>query len=174
MRNLRKRSKALFIGRFQPFHKGHLFMLRRILKEFDEVIIGIGSAQYSHTDQNPFTAGERFSMITAVLKKEGIRECHIVPIEDLGIHSLWVPYVRTLVPDFDAVVTNDPLTIRLFREAGHKVKEFPLERRIEFSGTEIRRRILAGEDWRELVPAEVSKIVEEIGGVSRIKDLAMS
>jgi len=40
----KKKSKiALFIGKFQPFHKGHLFALRQVLKKFDKVIIGIGS-----------------------------------------------------------------------------------------------------------------------------------
>jgi len=41
-----------------------------------------------------------------------------------------------------------------------------------YEATEIRRRILEGEDWRELVPPEVYRIVQEIDGESRIRDLA--
>ncbi|MEM3079801.1 MAG: adenylyltransferase/cytidyltransferase family protein, partial [Thermoproteota archaeon] len=52
-------SRGLFIGRFQPFHLGHLKAVEYIINRVDEVIIGIGSAQYSHTLENPFTAGER-------------------------------------------------------------------------------------------------------------------
>jgi nicotinamide-nucleotide adenylyltransferase len=44
--------KALFIGRFQPLHLGHLDALKQISKE--EIIIGIGSSQYSGTKENPY------------------------------------------------------------------------------------------------------------------------
>ncbi|MEM2571402.1 MAG: adenylyltransferase/cytidyltransferase family protein, partial [Thermoproteota archaeon] len=45
--------RALFIGRFQPFHKGHLYSVKHILKEFDEVVVTIAAAQYSYTIDNP-------------------------------------------------------------------------------------------------------------------------
>ena len=51
--------KALYIGRFQPFHKGHLKILQKLAKKYDEIIIGIGSSQYSNTLENPFTSEER-------------------------------------------------------------------------------------------------------------------
>ncbi|MBP7820288.1 MAG: adenylyltransferase/cytidyltransferase family protein, partial [Candidatus Methanofastidiosum sp.] len=52
--------RALYIGRFQPFHLGHLHVVKLILNSSKEIIIAIGSSQVSHTIQNPFTAGERF------------------------------------------------------------------------------------------------------------------
>ncbi len=54
-----KELTALLIGRFQPFHNGHLEVVKTISKKCDRMIIGIGSAQLSHTFENPFTAGER-------------------------------------------------------------------------------------------------------------------
>ncbi len=51
----------------QPIHKGHMDVIKRILREVDEVIIGIGSAQLSHTPKDPFTAGERTMMISKAL-----------------------------------------------------------------------------------------------------------
>lgn len=170
----RKGSKeltALLVGRFQPFHKGHLFMVRKILEEFDQLIIGIGSAQYSHTPRNPFTSGERHTMIKRALESEGIRSYDIVPIEDVGKHSMWVPLVESLLPKFGVVFSNDPLTARLFREKGYEVRELPLHKREEYSGTEIRKRIAAGKKWEHLVPKAVAAYVEEIDGVRRIRDL---
>ena len=55
--------KALFIGRFQPFHLGHLLLLQRLSKQYDEFIIGIGSSQYQNTYDNPFSEEERRQMI---------------------------------------------------------------------------------------------------------------
>jgi nicotinamide-nucleotide adenylyltransferase len=40
------------------------------------------------------------------------------------------------------------------------------------SGTEIRRRILKGEDWENLVPSSVAEIIRDIGGVERIRQIA--
>ena len=64
--------RGLFIGRFSPFHLGHLQMIKTILSEVDELIIVIGSAQQSHTMTDPFTAGERGLMIRESLRTEGI------------------------------------------------------------------------------------------------------
>ncbi|MDP6459455.1 MAG: adenylyltransferase/cytidyltransferase family protein, partial [Candidatus Hydrothermarchaeota archaeon] len=41
--------RGLLIGRFQPFHKGHVYVVKKVLKGVDELIICIGSAQLSHT-----------------------------------------------------------------------------------------------------------------------------
>src|SRR3990170_7086653 len=95
-------SRALFIGRFQPFHNGHLAMVRKVLENHDELIIGIGSAQYSHTGENPFTAGGRFEMIHRALDAHGLHNYHIVPIPDTHVHSVWVGHVLSLIPKFDA------------------------------------------------------------------------
>ena len=72
--------KALFIGRFQPFHNGHLKVIQNSINLYDEVIIGIGSAQYSNTTDNPFTAEERKLMIERSLKKAGFGNYKIILI----------------------------------------------------------------------------------------------
>ncbi len=56
------------VGRFQPFHNGHILVIRKMLESFPSVILGIGSAQYSHTLENPFTAGERVEMAVESLR----------------------------------------------------------------------------------------------------------
>ena len=165
-----KAGRAFFIGRFQPFHNGHLAMVKRILVSNGEVIIGIGSAQYSHTGENPFAAGERYEMIKRTLDAEGIHDYHIVPIPDTHVHSVWVSHIRSLVPHFDIVYTNSDLVVRLFREHGLKVLSPPLVERAEWSGTEIRARMLKGGDWDSLVPRAVAGYIREIDGIERIRE----
>ncbi len=165
-----KASRALFIGRFQPFHNGHLAMARRILGKHGELIVGIGSAQYSHTGENPFTAGERFEMVHRAFDAEGIHNYHIVPIPDTHVHSVWVGHVLSLIPKFDAVYTNSALVVRLFKERGIKVVSLPMVERELLSGTEIRRRMYGGGDWQTLVPSAVAAFIEEIDGVQRIRE----
>ena len=165
--------RGLLIGRFQPFHLGHMYVIKKIAEEVDEIIIGIGSAQKSHSLENPFTAGERLMMISRSLYENGIdKNYYIIPINDIDNNSLWVSHVKSLTPPFDKVYSGNPLVKRLFKEAGKEVATPPLFNRKEYSGTEIRRRMLNGEPWEELVPKAVVEVIEEVKGVERLRDLA--
>jgi len=164
---------GLLVGRFQPFHKGHLEVVKELLKECDELIIGIGSAQYSHTEENPFTAAERFAMIRASLDEEGISRDRytIVPITDIHNNAMWVNYVCNIVPKFDVLYTRNPLVTRLVKEAGIAVKEQPEFDRHIYSGTKIRKAMLDGKPWEKFVPKGVAKVIKKIGGVERLKSV---
>ena len=45
---MNSKKRGLLIGRMQPVHNGHIEIIKQILEEVDEIIIGIGSAQLSH------------------------------------------------------------------------------------------------------------------------------
>ena len=162
---------ALIIGRFQPFHRGHLEVLKKVFEECDHVTVGIGSAQYSHTTDNPFTAGERYLMIAESLRDEGYDNFYIVPVEDLNRYAVWVSQVVSMCPPFDVVYSNNPYTRRLFLESGYEVRDSPLYNRSEYTGTEIRKRIREGSEWKSLVPEGVARVIEDIDGVGRIQQI---
>ena len=167
-------NDALIIGRFQPFHNGHMEVLRKIFQECDHVTVGIGSAQLSHMEDNPFTAGERYLMIAEALRAEGYTNFYIVPVEDLNRYALWVAQVTSMCPPFDIVYSNNPGTRRLFSEAGYEVRTSPLYNRNDFSGTEVRRCMREGRDWKHLVPPSVADVIDNIGGVDRIRQIGES
>ena len=133
----------------------------------------IGSALQSHTLQNPFTAGERTSMVRLALDEAGVdpAKYFIIPVTDLQIHSIWVSHVCSLVPKFDVVYSNEPLTRRLFAEAGFTVKPIPFFKRNLCSATEIRERMLRDSSWEKLLPKSVARYIREIQGVERLRDL---
>ncbi len=167
--------RGFFIGRFQPYHLGHHNVIRHIVYEVDELIIAIGSAQESHTLENPFTAGERVLMVSKALDEidpELKKKVYIIPLEDIYRNSLWVSHVCSMVPPFDVVFSNNPLVIRLFKEAGFEVRTTEMYNRNEYQGTEIRKRMLKGERWEDLVPKSVAKVIREIGGIERIREIA--
>lgn len=164
--------RSFIVGRFQPFHKGHMEIIKEVLRDSPSVIIGIGSAQYSHTLTNPFTAGERYLMISSTLEAAGIRNFYIVPIEDVNSNPLWVAHVESLTPSFRTIYTNNPLVGRLFYEKGYDTRSFRLINRNEWSGTRIREKILNGGDWKSAVPDTVASIIDEVDGVSRMIDLS--
>jgi len=164
---------GMFIGRFQPFHKGHLHAIKFILNEVDKIIIVIGSAQCSHTFKNPFTTSERLEMIQAALNAEKINpeRYMLIPVPDINDNRLWVDHVVTLVPTFNVVYTNDPLSTYLFKEKKYTVKNVPFVERTIYQGTFIRNRIASNEEWENLVPEAVKRIIFKINGVERIKTL---
>ncbi|WP_423792995.1 nicotinamide-nucleotide adenylyltransferase [Methanocaldococcus indicus] len=163
--------RGLVVGRFQPFHKGHLNVILDISKRVDELIIVVGSAEKSHTLENPFTAGERIEMIYETLKKYDLNYL-IIPIKDIEYNSIWVSYLESLLPKFNIIYSGNPLVRVLFRERGYKVEKPIMFNRNEYSGKEIRRRMLNDEDWESLVPGEVVKIIKRVNGVERLKELA--
>ncbi len=166
--------RGLLVGRMQPVHSGHIEVIKQILDEVEEVIIGIGSAQLSHTVKDPFTAGERVMMLTKALTENSIpaSKYYIIPIQDIECNSIWVAHVKMLTPPFKHVYSGNPLVQQLFSEAGFGVNIPPLYNREIFSGTEVRRRMLEDEDWKSLVPRSVSDVINEINGVERIKNLS--
>ena len=161
-------NRAFYTGRFQPYHNGHHGIIKKIVEEVDEIVIGIGSAQISHTLEDPFTAGERVMMITQSLEDLDIT-CYVIPIEDINRNSLWVSHVKSMTPPFKVVYSNNPLVQRLFKEEGTNVRTLPLLNREEYAGEEIRRRILRDEKWEDLVPKAVVEVMREIDAVERLK-----
>ncbi|BDZ71546.1 nicotinamide-nucleotide adenylyltransferase [Methanobacterium petrolearium] len=149
-------------------------MIKNILNILEEVIIVIGSSQLSHSIKDPFTAGERVMMVSKALAENGIRASryYIIPVQDIECNSLWVAHMEMLTPPFEHVYSGNPLVQRLFTEKGYEVTEPPLFNREVYSGTEVRRRMLDGGKWEELVPESVVEVVNEIDGISRIKQLA--
>ena len=165
--------RGLIIGRYQPFHNGHFEVIREIMADPDctELIILIGSAQESHTQENPFTAGERILMIDRVLSQVSDMNYFLIPIIDINRYSVWVSHVESLVPHIDIVYTNNSLTRRLFKEKKYTVRTPKLYDRNKYSGTQIRQLIIDDGAWAELVPAVVAEVINEIDGVTRLKEL---
>ena len=161
--------KVLFIGRFQPFHKGHLRVVQEASKKYDEVIIGIGSSQYSDTSDNPFTFEERIRMIEDTLIAEDIGNYTIFAVPDINDDHRWVEHVETLVPKFDVVYTGNQKTDRLFRQKHYVVKRVEIVPNT--SGTTIRNRMIGDKGWKELVPKQVSDYIDDIEGVKRVKEI---
>jgi nicotinamide-nucleotide adenylyltransferase len=167
-------KRGIFIGRFQPPHKGHVELVKRIIQEVDELIIGIGSAQKSHTIENPFTAGERELMLIRALAGEKIdlSRIHIIPIPDVDNNAVWVSHVVSFSPPFHVVYSGNPLVRRLFKEAGFETRSPPMIKRRIYWGTEIRERMLKGKNWQSLVPKAVADVIEEINGIERLRELS--
>ena len=167
--------RGILIGRMQPVHNGHMQVIKKILEEVDEIIIGIGSAQLSHEIKDPFTAGERIVMINQALAEMDVNPSryYIIPMQDINFNAIWASHVKMLTPPFSIVYSGNSLVKQLFTEEGYEVRQPPLYDRLHLSGTEVRKRILEDGDWQELVPKATADVINEINGVERLKNLSI-
>jgi bifunctional NMN adenylyltransferase/nudix hydrolase len=85
---------AVYVGRFQPFHNGHLALLQRALALAPLVVVVIGSAHQARTPKNPFTAAERAEMIHGALSPQDRARVRMLPLRDCYDLPRWVDAVR--------------------------------------------------------------------------------
>lgn len=162
---------GLLIGRFQPFHLGHLEALKFALSRVEKLWIGIGSSNKPSEKQNPFSADERKQMILSSIDESISSRIQIFDIPDLENHEKWIEHISTIVPKFDVVFTNDDLTKFLYSKRGTEVYSVPFTKRNELSGTNIRDKIRSDQQWQHLVPVGTKKILDKIGAKERLKIL---
>lgn len=162
---------GLLIGRFQPFHLGHLDAVKFALSNVDELLIGIGSSNRFNEKRNPFTADERREMIESSLDGVTLKKVRIYYIPDVNDHERWTHHVDEIVPSYDMVFSNDEFTHTLFGKRGIKVISVPLKQREILSGTDIRGKIRDNLDWSGLVPEGTKKVLLKIDAKNRLTNL---
>ncbi len=169
-----KKEIALFMGRFQPLHHGHIYILNYLLKNFKLIKIGIGSSQLSKTKSDPFTSKERIQFIQAALEKRGISsgKYKIYEIPDIFNAKKWVNHVVSIVGNFDAIFSNSEWVRQLFQNQGYRLGRKLIIFKKKYNGSNIRKLInKKNSNWKRLVPKEIFQLMIEFGGIQRIKQL---
>ncbi|MFX1427999.1 MAG: nicotinamide-nucleotide adenylyltransferase [Promethearchaeota archaeon] len=165
---------ALFIGRFQPLHHGHIYVLKYVLKSYNKIKIGIGSSQLSNTPNDPFTNIERKEFLNAALKKRDIssNRYHIYNIPDIFNAKKWVDHVVSIVGEFNTIFSNSDWIRELFQNKGYNVGSKIGIFKKKYNGHNIRQLIIKNDNsWKPLVPKEVAELIVKFDGINRIKSL---
>lgn len=144
-------SIALSPGRFQPFHRGHLLSVQKILRENERIIVGVRDTPLDN-DLNIFSVSERGLIIHQTLVKEvDINKVSIIVIDDKTL-GMELPHI------FDVVYTGNDQIRDLF-----KPKYLTRYLRSQnYSATEVRKRLKAGGDISGLVHPEMVHLIETI------------
>ncbi len=167
----------VFIGRFQPFHEGHLHVVRRALDHADRLVVLCGSASQPRSIRNPWTEAERAEMVLGALPGADRGRVQVVPLLDyLYNDGAWIGMVQAAVrdalPQHDAA--GNPARCGLI---GHKkdqtsyyLRLFPQWRSVEvenhrgISATPIRESILR-EGYRDDLPVPLAEGPGELAAV---------
>jgi len=168
-------KRGLIIGRFQPFHNGHLKLVQQVLNECQELIIIIGSSQFNYLYKDPFTAGERIEMIhnTILFHNLNHQKIFLVPLVNIENNACWFEYLNSMVPKFEIIYSGNEY-VRYLCKDRIIVKQPKFSNKKKFNGEYIRRLIHSNKKWDNLVPNPVKDIIIDIHGVERIKILSNS
>jgi len=187
-----KWRSALYCGRFQPPHQGHLSSVKLGLKLADRVYIGIRDTRLTLKD--PLTSEERIEVWKRLLNYEGILKrvtLRIIPDfgketplpkEDKVVlkgHPLldWARRVEGIFntsPEDTIFIGNKPSMVLAFNLLGYIVVpgHRNVHRLVEVSASKLRELILnRDESWCELLPVPVVEFLKEIDIYSRLKSL---
>lgn len=159
---MEKYDYGVFIGRFQPLHIGHEYVIRQALKQTSKLIILVGSANIARDMRNPFTFEERCEMFRTAFRFELANgQIILEPIDDhLYSDAAWCAEVQrrvneTVLKDMNGEVglhgTKDAriaLTGYGKDASSYYLKLFPEWESIQidsqhgtFSSTDIRKRV---------------------------------
>ncbi|MGA8485291.1 MAG: nicotinamide-nucleotide adenylyltransferase [Nitrososphaeraceae archaeon] len=171
---MQKSERGLMIGRFQPFHRGHLYLVQQILSECNELVIAIGSSQFNYTFSNPFTAGERIHMIHEALVEENVSldKVYIIPIPNSENNSIWLQHLKSMVPKFNVLYTGNAFVKGLvIGDENVQIKNPDFLEEGKYNGTHIRTCIVSNKNWKKLVPKSVYRMINRMDGISRVRML---
>lgn len=152
------KKTALFVARFQPLHKGHVYALKQLLKKYN-VIIGIGSINRKDRN-NPFSYKERKRMVESVLSKyKG--KYKIIGIKDYADNKKWTREVEKKAR-FDVVVSGNALVKYCFGRYGTRdyvIKNPSFLRPHIYDASRIRKLIRRKLSWERLVPKRIAAMI---------------
>lgn len=138
----KKYQTALIIGRFQPLHRGHIYLIRCALRYASTLVICIGSSNVQNLD-NPFTVQTREELLKRAIVREGLSHSirHIFSLPDNPDDSVWLADAIQNAGYFDLVIGNNEWVNQLFKHAGYKVQAIPLFERSTYKGKVIREKL---------------------------------
>lgn len=169
------KKNILYIGRFQPFHKGHSDAIDQIFEKFPDakIFIGIGSAEDNFTKENPLTAGERFEIIERAMEEKNIpaQKYAIVPIRNINHYALWPYHVLQYLPQIDITFSGSPLVRQLWNSSGAGLEVFELEKRFDVSASAIRQMVLNEQDVSDVLLSSTAEFLQQMSFFLRLKNM---
>ncbi len=135
-------TRYIVLGRFQPFHKGHEYLLNRAFEfaKEGEVVVAVGSASKGWESNNPWTFDERKAMIESWLTANN-KAATIIGIDDINDPPRWVKYAAKIHGQ-GVLVTSDEPTKMLYENDNFPVKFVELNNRGSFEGWRVRQTLL--------------------------------
>lgn len=176
---------AVLIGRFQPFHSGHVTLLHKALESAGRVIVILGSSFHARNAKNPFTWDERAAMISTTLSAEEIDRVSFAPVRDYYEDGRWATAVQREVKRVVPDATNITLVGHFKDASSYYLNLFPqwqllaVDNELAIDSTRIRRILFEAEDMNvslgvlsDLIPAAIRQYLKAWSNLACFEELA--
>ena len=158
----------VFIGRFQPFHLAHMQTIQIALKQSQNVILALGSAQNERNIKNPFTAEERQQMILSNFSPADQQRIKFVNVIDVYNDEKWQKLVKSLVAEITQPTDRIGLIGHFKDDSSYYLKFFPEWEMVELdslqgsmSATPMREAFYRGEIIETAFPLGTSEFLHK-------------
>lgn len=150
---MKKYKIGIVIGRFQPFHLGHKYVIEKALEYCEKIYIGIGSAQILNA-QNPYNKERRKKFLEEFIKEEklGPQIISILPIDDFPDDDEWFKRLQPRIPGTDVIIGDNEWVNGIFERHGIPAQRIGHYKRHILEGTKIRERLDEGKSVSRRVP----------------------
>ena len=146
-------KRAMFIGRWQPFHKGHEWLIHQKMQQGKDILICV--RDIPPDEANPFTTEETVDIIKTYYAQWNIGE-------KAHTHLNGVTHQHELKERVKVITIPDIESVNYGRGVGYEINEHHPDENVGFiSATEIRKQIENDDDsWKKNVPNNVQRKVE--------------
>ena len=153
---------GLVIGRFQPFHLGHKFLIEEALKVCDKIIIGIGSSNITD-GRNPYSYRKRKQILSEFVKHEKMqnRVLKIIPIVDHPDDDVWLKILHKKIKNVDVVIGDNEWVNGIFEKAGTAVIRIGFLDRERLEGKLIRKLMDENKKWEDRTLSYILPLLEK-------------
>jgi bifunctional NMN adenylyltransferase/nudix hydrolase len=167
---------AVFVGRFQPFHLGHLEVIRQGLRIAENVIVIVGSANAAPSPKNPFTFEQRRGMILESFGGSALDSIKVVGVRDYYYNmDAWLMDVQGKVNQYASEGDSIALLGQFKDASSYYLKLFPQweHEPVEttmMDATLVRKHLFSGvtdsRDWEGKIPA--AQRFELVGHIEKL------
>jgi len=159
---MKKYKTGIVIGRFQPFHLGHKYVIEKALDLCDRLYLGIGSAQIFNA-QNPYSAKKRKQFLELFLKEEGIKDriINILTIDDFPDDDIWFQLLIKRIPNVEVIVGDNEWVNGIFERHGIPAMRIGYYKRHLLEGTKIRTLLDNKKSISQRVPSYIAKEIHK-------------
>lgn len=157
-----KHQVGLVIGRFQPFHLGHKYLIEQALNFSEKLIIGIGSSNISD-DRNPYPFGLRKKILTEFIKQEnlGDRIVSVLSVLDHPDDDVWLNKLLIKTGKVDAVIGDNEWVNGIFENIQTPVVRIGFHDRERLEGKVIRKLMHQNKEWKDRTPEYLVSLLEK-------------
>lgn len=159
---MKKDEVGVIIGRFQPFHTGHVWLIKKTLERFDKIIILIGSSNITD-EKNPWSLELRKKAIFKFIEKEKIskRVLKVTDVIDVPDDDKWLDIALEKIGTEKFIVIGDNDWVNgIFEKKRYEVWRTGYFMREKYEGTKIRKLFIEKKNWEDRVPEYVVRLLK--------------